>query len=184
MLRVSRFAESEAMVCSPDAIEVQEWMVPGVDADDRVLEAMARILRFSQIAGEWVGVDLRVIVHLIDCELQIPRRIVEVRERNNLLQGFYRQDIFWWWTLSFVTFGYARLHMSEPVMSPMIEYFPSLPASGIYRFGPKFVLDGLNKLVRSGHLMERQHGYNGDASIVYHPTRKLVENVAECQNIV
>lgn len=152
------FEMSDEMPCDSRDICIWRWALPSVLGHAESEEAAARIIYFSQQLGRWVGVSWKKL------GLMIKEDLRKETEEEKAGRCFYESE---------------KSSIVETGDLPENE----IPLSGVYVYGPQFVVKGIHDLLEKGFLRMSTEGEGDDAYDVFYPTPKLVERIMEVQGI-
>lgn len=154
------------------------WSLPRTFNDDeRLEEAAARILSFSQKAGRWVGVSAKMLATMLVEDLEREAEVAEIRRRNQAAQDEYRREMKRYDALRFGTCGLWVLFRDPPFLEQEKNPEDALPKSGIFSHGAKFVADAVRELEKKGFLLKEKVGKED----VFFPHPRLTEKVIQLQ---
>lgn len=177
------FALDEPMPCNPGDIRLWRWVLPSTLDHAEPEEAAARILHFSQQLDQWVGVSFALLVKMMREEFNEANRLQAARRHNREEERRHHEALVKYYLLSVVTLGLYALFVWRP--TKCVEALPdvNLPFSGIFAFGPEFVIRGIRDLVKRDFLRLHTVGKGDNASDVFFPTPQLVTRIMEVQGI-
>lgn len=169
---------NEEMPCSPRQIRIWHWALPNTLQRAEREEAAARLIAFSVHFGAWVGVTFARIGEMCMADIEAQDNAAAVRRANyaeeQRVAKANKQRLGW---RNILTFGwYARTH---PEQTAVVLDVPSVPFTGIYIFGARHIITGLQELRDEGMVRIETVGEND----VIYPTEKLVRRIMDVQKI-
>ena len=76
-----------------------------------------------------------------------------------------------------------QLFVQKPTKNGEESLETNLPLSGIFAFGPQYVVSGIHDLVKRGFLRQRTKSEGDNAYDVFFPTPQLVTRIMEMQGL-
>lgn len=182
------FLLSEEMLCQPHDIIIHPYTLPTVfDNSPEAEEAAARIISFSQQEKEWVGVSHLQLLGQMSVDEQANRRFFARRKKYKQAQRCSSTTTpchtLIYYTLCVLTIGLFGLCAKRFKRRPRNPVRGEIPHSLIYADGISLVIQGINKLVRTGYLRQQVIRQGSKTHTVYFPTLKLIKRIMHKQGI-
>ena len=174
-----RKQDKDQMPCSPDKIHIWYWALPDTLGRAELEEVAARILFFSQEAGEWIGVNRSAILTQVQEERDMCNR-----KESNYQDSLYRQQRYKtalekYRLLCYYTFGLWQRFVEEPINPGIIE-IPDTPISIVPCYGLNVITQGINLLLDQ-ELLRVESDTFGER--VFFPTPLLITRIMQVQKI-
>ena len=175
------YLAEEEMPCTPRQIRIGHYFIAGVLGRSEQEEAAARIISFSQHLDQWVGVSGRVLVEMMkrDCEI-----FSASKEKHAGRRRVWGNQMDRWFWLNVLTFGIWGWFAEKPKFSQSdLDQPEVIPFSGIYLFGPDYVVTGIRELW-DRNLLNAVPEHDGQGAFnVFFPTPALISHIIKKQGI-
>ncbi len=155
------------MPCSPDDICIENYFVPKFFCERSLNEAIARLLCFSCSHGKWLGVSFFKLCSFMeeDC---LKFRACKVAKQHRLR---FELELANYILFCILTLGIYGLFAKKPECPRFDARKMAMPKSGIYCFGPWYIVNALKKLSKQGMI---RWEIDDRGRIILFPTRALV----------
>lgn len=165
------------MPCKPDDIKFPKYDLPQNFGGFEYRETAARIIWYSKSLGTntWWGVSERVLTTTMYQEIALKRHADEVKIANEKekwrVEGLSLRLVFM--NALSLLINREMLPKEKPNLNEVPKY--EQVSSWIFHFGPKFVLNAVDEMVKMGYLVKFKY----QSEYVIFPTPKLAAKAME-----
>lgn len=173
-------ADLASMPCQPDDIRFRfNYAIPNTLGSMETEEAAARIISFSKNLNEWTGVSWDQLVEMMRAEYEEQKKMDKATEAHNAAMEVWFSQLHRHFWLSVLTLGIYALFVRKPERVRVQQPEVNLPFSGIFPFGPQFVINGIQELLEKNYL--KKESDEAEKTEILYPTPKLIGFLLQCQ---
>lgn len=175
--------EEDEMPCTPNVLTIHPYVLLSTFGRGEPEEAAARILSFSQQCNQWVGVSWIRLIEMILQDYKVAQSIKEAQRYNFDQQERTKWAVRRYYKLCAFTLGVYALFVAKPTAHLREMSNVNLPSSGIFTFGPNYVVTGIYELLQKKLLRQVTLGEGESAFDVFFPTPALVSYIMQKQGV-